>query len=471
MVKKSCWQVVPTILTLALVACEGSIMGVADPVVDVADPEVELEAVSSIAAMHEAPADLVGGNHVEERGIVDGWINFSVLDTNNPFNTDGWVTAWEVFNFDDFESVQLVIFRKTDTWFLIVGTSKSETPVAGLTQFTTDSIPVLAGDFVGLRNYNVKFDITDINGDDCTDDFTRDDFTRDDFTRAVLISGNNSGLTTDFILSCNRIYSVRATGTVTSTNQPPVANAGGPYTGPEGSPVVFNGSGSSDPDGDLLTFDWNFGDPSDLTSGSGPTPSHTYVDDGVFKVALTVTDPAGETNVAATTVAITNVSPAVGTITGPLKPVLVGTGVTVGADFTDPGTLDTHYGTIDWGDGSVLAADLTETSGSGSVSGMHTYTMPGVYAVQVSVTDDDGGTGASSIFDVVVAAGIDIKPGSDRNCFNSNGRGVIPVAILGTVDFDVAAIDAATVKLEGLAVEERGRRKRGRRNKLSDLAP
>ena len=49
MVKKSCSQVVPTILTLALVACEGSIMGVADP-------EVEFEAVSSVAvAMHEPP--------------------------------------------------------------------------------------------------------------------------------------------------------------------------------------------------------------------------------------------------------------------------------------------------------------------------------------------------------------------------------------------------------------------------------
>ena len=59
MVNKSRSQVVPTILTLALVACEGSIMGVADPEVDVADPEVEFEAVPSIAAVHELPAELV----------------------------------------------------------------------------------------------------------------------------------------------------------------------------------------------------------------------------------------------------------------------------------------------------------------------------------------------------------------------------------------------------------------------------
>ena len=387
MVNKSRWQVVPTILTLALVACEGSIMGVADP-------EVEFEAVPSIAAaMHEQPPeDLVGGNDVVHRAKKDGFNNFTVLDTNNPFNADGEVTGWEVFINDLFgNSVELAIFRKiegTDHEFSEVGRSGVKTPVAGLNQFTIDpAIPVLAGDFVGLVNWRVEFDNT---GHDCAIGVEDSNF-----TRAVLISGNNSGLTTDFIGSCNRIYSVRATGTVTPTNQPPVANAGGPYTGPEGSPVVFNGSGSSDPEEDPLTFDWDFGDPSDPTSASGPTPSPTYGDDGTFDVILTVTDPAGATDVVTTTVEITNVSPTVGPITGPVEPVLVGTEVTVGADFTDPGTLDTHMGTIDWGDGSVLAADLTETGGSGSVSGMHTYTTPGVYAVQVSVTDDDGGTGAS----------------------------------------------------------------------------
>ena len=450
MVKKNRWQVVPTVLTLALVACEGSIMGVADPVVDVADPEVEFEAVTSVAAMHEPPADLVGGNHVEEREFKDGIQNFSVLDTNNPFNADGEVTAWEVFIGEARGDVQLVIYRKTDTGFLLVGTSdRKTTPPVGLHQFTTDPIPVLEGDFIGLVNSRVTYDSSE--GDACMGDLTG----------TILFAPQ--ALSTDFIASCNRTYSVRATGTVTPTNQPPVANAGGPYEGVEGSPVPFNGSGSSDPDKDPLTSDWDFGDPSDPTAGSGPTPSHTYVDDGVFKVALTVTDPAGETNVAATTVEITNVSPTVGPVTGPVEPVLVGTEVTVGADFTDPGTLDTHMGTIDWGDGSVLAAYLTETGGSGSVSGMHTYTTPGVYAVQVSVTDDDGGTGASSIFDLVVAdfvvaVEIDIKPGRDQKCFNNRRRRVIPVAILGTADFDVTEVDPATVELEGLSVMARGRR-------------
>ena len=441
MVKRNRWQVVPTVLTLALIACEGSIMGVADP-------EVEFEAVPSIAAMHEPPADLVGGNHVENREFDDGIENFSVLDTNKPFNADGKVTAWEVFIGEARGDVQLVIYRKTDTGtgFIIVGTSDRKTaPPAGLHQFTTKPIEVLKGDFIGLVNSRVTYDSS--VRDACMPDLTG----------WILFSPD--ALSTNFIASCNRVYSVRATGTITPSNQPPVANAGGPYTGLEGGQVAFDGSLSSDPDEDPLTFGWDFSDPSDPAAGRGPTPSHTYVDDGVFKVILTVTDdPAGKTNVVTTTATITNVSPTVGPITGPLEPVLVGTEVTVGADFTDPGTLDTHYGTIDWGDGPASAATVTETGGSGSVSGMHTYTTPGTYAVQVSVTDDDGDTGASSIFELVVAVEIDIKPGSDPNCFNSNGHGVIRVAILGTVDFDVAAVDTATVKLERLSVEERGRR-------------
>jgi hypothetical protein len=47
--------------------------------------------------------------------------------------------------------------------------------------------------------------------------------------------------------------------------------------------------------------------------------------------------------------------------------------------------------------------------------------------------------------------------GSDPSCFNNDGNGVIPVAILGSADFDVPQIDAGTVQLEGLAVAARGK--------------
>jgi YVTN family beta-propeller protein len=52
---------------------------------------------------------------------------------------------------------------------------------------------------------------------------------------------------------------------------------------------------------------------------------------------------------------------------------------------------------------------------------------------------------------------IDVKPGSDPNCFNINGHGVVPVAILGTADFDVSNINATTLSFNGLKVRVRGK--------------
>ena len=45
----------------------------------------------------------------------------------------------------------------------------------------------------------------------------------------------------------------------------------------------------------------------------------------------------------------------------------------------------------------------------------------------------------------VLLIDIDIKPGSDPNSINSKSMGLVPVAILGSDDFDVTEIDIATV--------------------------
>jgi hypothetical protein len=51
---------------------------------------------------------------------------------------------------------------------------------------------------------------------------------------------------------------------------------------------------------------------------------------------------------------------------------------------------------------------------------------------------------------------IDIKPGSDPNCFNINGHGVIPVAILGSPVFFISDIDQTSLTFGGLSVQVRG---------------
>ncbi len=53
---------------------------------------------------------------------------------------------------------------------------------------------------------------------------------------------------------------------------------------------------------------------------------------------------------------------------------------------------------------------------------------------------------------------IDIKPGSEPNCFNINGHGVIPVAVLGSETFDVTNIDQTSLLFGGLEVRVRGKK-------------
>ena len=48
-------------------------------------------------------------------------------------------------------------------------------------------------------------------------------------------------------------------------------------------------------------------------------------------------------------------------------------------------------------------------------------------------------------------AAVDIKPGSCPNPLNLASRGVLPVAILGTEEFDVTGIDTASIRLEGVS--------------------
>src|SRR5262249_3547832 len=67
--------------------------------------------------------------------------------------------------------------------------------------------------------------------------------------------------------------------------------------------------GASDPNNDTLTFAWSFGDG---TSGSGPTPSHTYKTAGTYDVSVTISDGLGGTTTSHTTVVVDPATPIVG---------------------------------------------------------------------------------------------------------------------------------------------------------------
>ena len=81
---------------------------------------------------------------------------------------------------------------------------------------------------------------------------------------------------------------------------------------------------------------------------------------------------------------------------------IVGSAVTLKANFTDAGTLDPHTCSFIWGDGTTSAGIVSETNGSGACTQTHTYANAGVYSVGVTVIDKDGGPATSKYEFVVV---------------------------------------------------------------------
>ncbi|MDY6835021.1 MAG: PKD domain-containing protein, partial [Chloroflexota bacterium] len=162
-----------------------------------------------------------------------------------------------------------------------------------------------------------------------------------------------------------------------------------------------------------LTIDWGDGSlPESSNYPAGATvfggthqylddnPSGTLVDD--YNITVTMEDNAAEQDVSSIVVTVNNVAPSCEGITAPMEPCEAGTVVTVGASFTDVGTLDTHTAHWDWGDETTSEGDVDESNGSGTVIGTHTYTSAGVYTVTLIIIDDDTGQSNESASHYVV---------------------------------------------------------------------
>ena len=151
--------------------------------------------------------------------------------------------------------------------------------------------------------------------------------------------------------------------------------------------VLHNGT-ASDPDNDPFSILWRFGDGG--TETGSLTPSHTFGDNGVYNVTLTITDTGSLASTDNVLITVNNVAPSVNAgadRTGGLNEAIQFNG-----SFTDPGTLDTHTIVWDFGDG---------TTASGSLTPNHNYTAFGEYIVTLTVTDDDGGVDSDTLLVLV----------------------------------------------------------------------
>ena len=173
---------------------------------------------------------------------------------------------------------------------------------------------------------------------------------------------------------------ITVTITVTSGNTPPVAVATADVTtGIAPLTVNFTGSGSMD-DSSILAYNWEFSDVGGPSSDQNPV--HTFSTPGTYDVILTVMDdgsPAlSDTANITITVSAANQNPtavATANITSGNTPLDV---TFDGSTSSDPdGTIGSYLWNFDDNGNSSISATPT-----------YTFSTPGTYNVELTVTDD-----------------------------------------------------------------------------------
>jgi PKD repeat protein len=163
--------------------------------------------------------------------------------------------------------------------------------------------------------------------------------------------------------------------------QIPVVNTGEDITVNEGDDLALSAD-VSDPDSPLdHTYSWNFGD--NTAAVHTLFTDHVYKDEGRYTAQLTVTDIHGLSTTDAVTITVQNIAPIADFYFDPFEPD-AGEMVSFTGSFSDPGELDTHTITWNFGDGSAPVTGQ-------SLEATHTYLQAGTYQVAFTVADNGGG--------------------------------------------------------------------------------
>jgi len=163
--------------------------------------------------------------------------------------------------------------------------------------------------------------------------------------------------------------------TITVLNVAPIADAGSDRTVYEGDVVSFSGDFTDPGSSDTHTFVWDF---DDGTSSDQQNPTHTYCDNGIYTVTLTVTDDDGGTDSDEVIITVLNVAPVADA--GDDSNTDEYASISLFGSATDVGDCDTF--TYHW--------DFDDGTSSDQQNPTHVYGDNGIYTVTLTVTDDDG---------------------------------------------------------------------------------
>ena len=203
---------------------------------------------------------------------------------------------------------------------------------------------------------------------------------------------------------------------------------------------------------DTFTLDVDWGDPlspdnveqytfeASATQSQSFTLTHQYLDDNptgdpsnTYTISATVTDDDTGTGSDTETVTVNNVLPTVDAGADQLTD--EGTIVSFFGSFTDPGTLDTHTITWDYGDGTPVV--------SGTLTPTHAFADDGTYTVTLTVQDDDGAPVSETLLVTVNNVAPTIVPGSVVNSSPSCGEAAYGEPVTVELDFNDPGFDNA----------------------------
>jgi WD40 repeat protein len=238
------------------------------------------------------------------------------------------------------------------------------------------------------------------------------------------IYGDDGVYTVTLTVTDNITFVANDTCVVVVNNIAPTIEPLGPFISDEGGPLTFTAN-ATDLGSDDLTFTWSWGDGTSdnitvyyndgIASDPFPSPGgtypfsitdkiqHIYGDNGVYQIALTVEDDDGDSTTYIGNVNIGNVAPTIDSVDAPDGN--EGEVITFKSTATDPGSDDLTF-TWSWGDGTSDTVTLYYNDGVGpdpypspwgtyplslTDTAQHVYGDDGVYTINLTVEDDDGG--------------------------------------------------------------------------------
>ena len=327
---------------------------------------------------------------------------------------DGSLLATDQWGQDDDENMKAVV--AVGDAFYITGYTLSGNPPGGadafLLKYHGSNLPPVVdagGPYSGDEGSHISLNAattSDPDGDSLTIDWSVDSnlctFSDPNILNPDIVC-DDQGVYTVTLTADDGIYGpVSSAAVLTVNNVAPSGTFNAPTEVNEGDDILLSLTGPFDPSsadtsaGFQYAFDC--GDGGGFSSfGAANSMVCPTNDNDMRTVKSRLRDKDGGETEYSANVSLNNVAPSVGPIFLDQALVEVDTTINATAVFTDPGILDTHVAIWDWGDEQ---SDIVPTNSPTSAS--HTYSAPGIYTIQVQVTDDDGDSGNSKFEYVVV---------------------------------------------------------------------